>query len=143
VGTEPLPITFTSYEHEPQTGDWSGIEFTPLSSGSEINHCVIEFAARGVACYAADLTIVDSVVEDNGQGIYVGINAAPVISGVTAVNNTQYGIAVCGDLDPLHNPEPAINGTGRIPILFATPWNIRRRPHRIRGVKSETPLICR
>jgi flagellar hook assembly protein FlgD len=110
AGTQPLPITFTSYEHEPQTGDWSGIEFTPLSSGSELNHCVIEFADRGVACYAADLTLVDSVVEDNDQGIYVGINAAPVISGVTAVNNTRHGIAVCGDLDPLHNPEPAING---------------------------------
>jgi len=111
TGTEALPITFTSYEREPQPGDWSGIEFTATGNNSVIDHCVIEYAQQGIACYVPDLTVIDSVVEDNNQGIYVGINAAPDISGVTAVNNTQHGIAVCGDLNPLNNPAPQISGS--------------------------------
>lgn len=99
VGTELLPITFTSASDTPQPGDWYRIDFEDGSVDGQcrLEHCVIEYGGRGdygnVLVFDARPTISDCAIGiGSSYGIYLGGAEYPD-AGSLETDNTFYSLA--------------------------------------------------
>lgn len=100
IGTEDLPITFTSASASPQKGDWKGIIFNSgTMPGTELNHCIIEYAGSSYGnievypCGTSNPAIQNSQINHSAKhGIYKrkvsGVNGDPMLYNNTFFNNT-------------------------------------------------------
>ncbi len=67
IGTENLPILFTSASVQKQAGQWDYISFESGSVNSELNYCIVE-AAGGYASYVGAIDIEGAAVSiDNTE----------------------------------------------------------------------------
>ncbi len=99
VGTELMPITFTSAADTPQPGDWQQINLEDGAVDDQCNlqHCVIEY---GGGAGFGNLAIVDSqptvsncaIGNGASYGIFLGGSEYPD-PGTIEANNTFYGNA--------------------------------------------------
>ncbi len=92
-GTEANPVVFTSWETNPQPGDWQGITHdNPTSVYSTIDHAVIQYAYDAVTEEGKFLSLTDVVIEDCAN---IGIVANDSVSGQLTL--TDVVITNCGD----------------------------------------------
>jgi len=122
-GTATNPITFTSNQPSPETGDWGYIYFSGSSvdaafdgggnytGGSIIQYAVIEYAGgasvsnNGALRIEASAPFIDhNTIKDNqGNGIYIWSNGASRIRGNTITRNSGAGVHV-------YSSSPTIQG---------------------------------
>ncbi len=123
-GTEINPVTFTSWETNPQPGDWKGITHdNPTSVYSTIDCAVIEYAYDGITEEGKYLSLTDVTIKNCGNigiiandsvsgqlsltdviikncdddGIYAASNAIILADGLFSSNNGSDGFDVNGD----------------------------------------------
>jgi hypothetical protein len=99
VGTESLPITFTSASDSPQPGDWLQINFADgtVDAQTHLEHCVIEYGGGGtygnVLAVDALPTITNCAIGNgSSHGIWLGGFEYPDAGSLEA-NNTFYSLA--------------------------------------------------
>lgn len=97
-GEPGLPVLFGSFQANPSTGDWGGIQLKECSSGSAsvLTHTIVEYGGGNgfgnLVFQSCDGTITDSTIANSSSwGIYVD-NANPTIQSITYSGN------VSGDL---------------------------------------------
>jgi hypothetical protein len=143
------PIVFTSNNSSPQTGDWVGIKFRPLSTvtGNIINYCHIEFAQKGIESQAASPIISNSIIQNNQIGINFitdYANRDVTISNNIITHNIISGIsnyAIGGALDILGN-EITYNGDGMYSPNNARKINNNIIRHNTNGIYCESGGGC-
>jgi parallel beta-helix repeat protein len=94
LGTALSPITFTSSDEFPLSGDWQGLVFTAASSNNVcvLSNVVVEYAQVGVNCTATSPQMVNSTIQYcSQQGIYL-TRSSPLIQGCLIQQNSSYGI---------------------------------------------------
>jgi hypothetical protein len=78
-GSPATPITFTANTATPAAGFWSGISFNRTTSGSIMQHCVVEYGGTGVS------------------GANIALNhSAPVVERCTVRNGGGAGVRFSG-----------------------------------------------
>lgn len=86
-------ILFTSGAPEQQMNDWYGIVFKNLTDKSILQHCIIEYAYKGITCYGGSPLIEDCEVRFNYiAGISCEVRARPIIRNTTLFGNDFAGI---------------------------------------------------
>jgi len=118
LGTETNPITFTSNQFIPRTGDWKSIEFDSADASTKLSHCRIEYAEKGLYCKYSSPHIEKNLIEGNLYGIYCD-HSTPLILNNKIFRNI-YGI-YCSSSSPLireneitQNSNPGITCTGEL-----------------------------
>ncbi len=110
VGEEGRPIRFTSAAGVPAPGDWTGIVFRSAPGGSELAHCIVEYATKGITCDNSDILLVNSAVQHNDtMGISIVAKAEgcdsessePTLRGCTFSYNGSYGVSYSGGGDAI------------------------------------------
>lgn len=95
-GTEEQPVIFTSNSPSPAKGDWKGLYFYNGVSGSNLNHCKIEYAGSNDYLGAVALsesgnnTILftnSEISNSNSYGITVDNESSLDYSTITFINN--------------------------------------------------------
>jgi len=99
-------IVFTSNNPGPKKGDWKGIivrgsslaQFDSLGQylyGSIIKNCVIEYSSAGIDLCYSSISVIDNILQENLNGIYLNNNERlftsvtnSVINGNSFINNT-------------------------------------------------------
>ena len=69
-GTDEKPILFTSAETNPQTADWSALNFLG-SKGNVVENCRIEYAYNGIHAHGAEVLIKNNILVKNAVAISV------------------------------------------------------------------------
>jgi hypothetical protein len=84
VGTELLPITFTSASDNPQPGDWLQLNFADgaVDGQNRLEHCVVEYGGGGT------------------YGNILVVDAIPTITNCAIGNGSSYGIYLGGAEHP-------------------------------------------
>jgi len=131
LGTQGSPVTFTSQSPN-SDGRWSGIKINENSTNSLIDWAIIENATtgievrgtntvirnseirnnenHGIAFIAANGTLTNNTISENGNGIYIHLaSPPPLIISDNIITNNNYGINLEGNNSPDQNPQPTIN----------------------------------
>ena len=88
-------IIFTSNSPEPRLHDWYGIVLKNRTTASYLNNCIVEYANKGITCFASAPIITNSDIRYNQfAGINCEIRSAPFIENTTFYGNDFAGI-VC------------------------------------------------
>lgn len=69
VGKSEAPITFTSDEVNPESGDWQGIVIMDSPRNNQLECCRIEFAENGITGYFSDIVVRQSEVSRSRCGM--------------------------------------------------------------------------
>ncbi|RMG63190.1 MAG: TonB family protein [Calditrichaeota bacterium] len=86
-------IVFTSASQQPRMRDWYGILLKNLNQQSQLTHCVVEYAYKGITCYGSAPLIEDSEIRFNYYaGLSSEIRARPVVRNSTFIGNDFAGI---------------------------------------------------
>ena len=130
VGTNSLPITFTSRTASPVAGDWNGIYLSPTAGASVLSYVTVNYAGAynggsGInyvhSGYRLAAFFVDSISppltnlsvlnsQTNGLELY---SASPAITGSTLANCAYSGLWASVDSRPaITNSAINTNGTG-------------------------------
>ncbi|MCC7210605.1 MAG: right-handed parallel beta-helix repeat-containing protein [Candidatus Brocadia sp.] len=108
VGTEDVPITFTSNTGSPAPNDWRGIVFfnSTVDGSTIMDYCTVEYGGNGgensnINCNQASPTIQNCTIRhSDAYGIYCDSSSAPTLTNNTISNNSIYPITLyCGLLD--------------------------------------------
>jgi len=124
-------VTFTSYEASPQAGDWWGLYYGPLDEGSSLTGLTHEYAGDngygGIWLDAADVTILDSVIQNHSNDGIFAEDSFPLIQGTTIQNNDDDGIFLdeFSGLDRTGSPSfvnNVLTGNGSHPIQLPSDY---------------------
>lgn len=86
-------IIFTSDATEPLMNDWHGIVLKNPNEPSLLQHCVIEYAYKGVTCYGSSPVIEESEIRFNYiAGVSCEVRANPIIRNCRIFGNDFAGI---------------------------------------------------
>ncbi|MGH1362893.1 MAG: TonB family protein [Calditrichia bacterium] len=86
-------IVFTSRSQNPQMNDWYGIILKNPRQKSIIEHCVVEYAFKGITCYGSSPEISNSEVRFNHYaGISAEVRAKPFIRDCIIIGNDFAGL---------------------------------------------------
>ncbi len=86
-------IVFTSAGRQPRMRDWYGIILKNLNQQSQLNHCVVEYAYKGITCYGSAPLIENSEIRFNYYaGVSSEIRARPILRNCTFIGNDFAGI---------------------------------------------------
>ncbi|PID65006.1 MAG: hypothetical protein CR962_00390, partial [Gammaproteobacteria bacterium] len=108
-GTASQPITFTSAQDTPSSGDWRGIKFYETTNAdlSPMAHCIVEYAGAGsqaaISIERAGIIVTDSIIRDNqyyGLDLY---HSPSVITHNIITTNGKYGIYIGSGLPTIEN----------------------------------------
>ena len=69
-GTRDKRIVFTSAEENPQTNDWSYVQFLSAENDNVIEYCKFEWAYAGVMVHYANVKIADNIFTNNYKGLH-------------------------------------------------------------------------
>lgn len=97
-GTATAPITFTSKNATPGSGDWDGIHFwDATANGSKLAYVKLDYCGRAIACIYADevkpgrLTVDHAIIDHVGTSSN-GIDVSAADSRV-AISNTTFPVS--------------------------------------------------
>ncbi|MCD4820318.1 MAG: right-handed parallel beta-helix repeat-containing protein [Candidatus Cloacimonetes bacterium] len=96
--TESYPITFTSNQATPNSGDWRYIYFNAADAGSVLNYCNISYGGSNggniyISNSGSNVTISNCNIDESGSsGINVYSASTPFITYCTIENSATYGI---------------------------------------------------
>ncbi|NWG10487.1 right-handed parallel beta-helix repeat-containing protein [Candidatus Bathyarchaeota archaeon] len=119
------PITFTSNDLEPQTGDWNSVIFNGIEKSTLIN-CYVKYAINGIFVTNGDVEITNSFISYSQNGITAEYGKLDVQStsvsyclqnGIT-VDNSNVTIQNCSIMQ---NEGNGISVTGDGPAIIQ--WN--------------------
>ena len=116
-------ITFTSKAAAPRMGDWYGIEFLHLKSGSIVDYCVIEFANTGITIKNSIMQVNNSEIRYNyNAGIRAEVKAKPIIKNNILSENGYAGL-ICelGAKPILTNNLISLNRIGVVVFSLSQP----------------------
>lgn len=86
-------IIFTSNANDQRIDDWYGIVIKNLYDTSILQHCVIEYAYKGITCYGSSPLIEDCEIRFNYiAGISCEVRSNPTIRNTTIYGNDFAGI---------------------------------------------------
>lgn len=68
VGTPDNPITFTSAEGQPRSGDWGAINMMVSEEENRLEHCIVEFAYRGFHAHYSRARLSNDLFRYNMRG---------------------------------------------------------------------------
>lgn len=98
VGTAERPIVFTSAAESPAAGDWGGLVFNGVPSGSRIEHAVLAYAGGGNGIASASCGNGMGSASDEAAVTITGWDAMPSASFIQSTrieHSPRFGI-VCG-----------------------------------------------
>ena len=92
-GLRGKKITFSSKSSSPRMGDWYGIQFLHLKSGSILEYCIIEYAYNGLTVKNSSLQINNNEIRYNyNAGIKTEVKAKPEIKNNILSENGYAGL---------------------------------------------------
>lgn len=100
-GTSSDPITFTSAQSDPSSGDWNGLSFTgEVANSSMLDHVEIKYAGTGISANgvssAAPLQLQNVTIEQVGDNGLSVKNAEVEVTGGRVENVGNRGISLNG-----------------------------------------------
>ena len=88
-------IVFSSRSVSPRMGDWYGLTFMHLKSGSILDYCVIEYAYTGITIKNSSMIVSNSEVRYNYHaGIKTEVKAKPTLKN-NIISNNGYAGLIC------------------------------------------------
>ncbi len=88
-------ITFSSQSASPRMGDWYGIVFLHLKSGSILDYCLIEYAYNGITIKNSTMQVSNSEIHYNYHaGIKTEVKAKPIIKN-NIISDNGYAGLIC------------------------------------------------
>lgn len=101
------PITFTSRNATPASGDWLGIYFGPAAGGSSLTQCTLNYGGNyrggsGFGSYHSTYLIAVLAID----------SCAPVFDGITITNSQTNGVAAYASAITLRNSVVRAAGDG-------------------------------
>lgn len=116
-------ITFTSKSAYPRMGEWYGIEFLHLKSGSILEYCVIEYAYNGLTIKNSRLQINNNDIRYNYHaGIRTEVKASPeIINNIISENGYAGLICELGARPVLTDNLISLNRIGVVVFSLSQP----------------------
>ncbi len=105
-GTAADMIHFTSNNVTPAAGDWNRIYTN--NSNSRVAFAHIQYANVGIFSDYSNMSVADSVIENNVTGIHIKGSSAVNVARNDIINNSQVGVLVQAGY-PYSVPQPNIN----------------------------------
>ncbi len=88
-------ITFSSQSVSPRMGDWYGIVFLHLKSGSILEYCLVEYAYNGITIKNSKMQVSNSEIHYNYHaGIKTEVKAKPIIKN-NVISENGYAGLIC------------------------------------------------
>jgi tetratricopeptide (TPR) repeat protein len=96
-GTSVDSINFTSSSTSPSKSDWFGIVFEDATcNASEMSHCKIEFAVKGIYCYQCSVEVTSTRVTNCAYGAFVDASGTKLRMIDVTCRGCSYGAYVKG-----------------------------------------------
>jgi len=100
-GTEADPVIFTSWEENPQAGDWYGVTHSNTASVySSADHLIVRYATKGLTVDGKYITLEDVIVEEcYSEGIFVddSWSGQTSLTNVVLQNNGTDGLSIAAN----------------------------------------------
>lgn len=94
-GTSGAPVTFTSSEANPTSGNWKGIIITS-GAAVTIHNAIVEYAQKGLHLINSEGRISESTFRYNKVGISIEGGNSPIIESGNVISENNDGIEING-----------------------------------------------